>query len=195
MRGFCHILYSLIQFLSHTPSLLTPAHTVYCMHGWQAVWIPLKHTSVTIVRGTSNKVWHRCDGLICQSWTGIVMKWVTDRQWSIEMALHFILKTCLWNIRWSDMLCFVCRQGSAGFCQRSKIVIEPIYRASTWPSQSIYYAAQEATRLDWMIVASICAHRKAIQLTSNYYICQHFKPWWLNESTNGSVKWINADVK
>lgn len=45
---------------------------------------------------------------------------------------------------------FVYRQVSTRRCQRYKWFMESIYRASTWPSQSIYYVVQEATGPVWM---------------------------------------------
>lgn len=113
----------------------------------------LSSFSWPFLKGRIYEVWHQCDGFICHSWIGVVMKWVTDTRESgrsRDMALHFIERG-VFEVHVGLKHCdFVYRQASTRPCQRYKRFIDPIYRASTWPSQSIYYVAQEATRLVWM---------------------------------------------
>lgn len=105
-------------------------------------------------RDRTYEVWHWCDDFICRSLAGDVMKWVTERSESArskEMALHFI-ERCAFVIHFlvRKPSAFVYRQVSTRRCQGYKWFMESIYRASTWPSQSIYYVAQETTGSVWM---------------------------------------------
>lgn len=51
---------------------------------------------------------------------------------------------CDWSVYIGLKFCaFLYRQGGTWGCRRSERFIEPIYRMSTWQSQSTYYSAQE----------------------------------------------------
>lgn len=113
----------------------------------------LSSFSWVFLKGRIYKVWHQCDDFICHSWTGVVMKWMTDTaEWKGQRnGFTLLWRMSVWNTYVGLQSCaFVYRQASTRRCQRYKRFMEPIYRASTWPSQIIYYVAQEATRLVWM---------------------------------------------
>lgn len=110
----------------------------------------LSSFSWVFLKGRIFEVWHQRDDIICHSWTGIVMKWLTDTQESgggREMASHFI-EGCVFENHMLVRRAVLLFTGSrAPDAVRFKRFMEPIYRASTWPSQVIYCVAQEATRL------------------------------------------------
>lgn len=79
MRFLPYLVSIWFGFPSHIPSMLTLTHTVYA---WLAVWFPFKLVFIKlgVLEGNikQHEVWHQCDGLICYSWTGIMIKWVRD---------------------------------------------------------------------------------------------------------------------
>lgn len=88
-------------FPSHTSTYISykvgKLHDYFPSSLFSSNWVLLK--------GASHKVWHHCDGFICDWRTSIVMKWVTNTKERGRRSRHLIRRVWVWNIYWSEVPC------------------------------------------------------------------------------------------
>lgn len=164
-KGFCYIWYlfgldlhpSIHSFIS---SILTLVH-VYFTHGWLVISLQARLYQPACSCG-DHHVRSDADVMLCLSFPSCYCDEMSPRHQGEGTeqgkGLTPNLTVCVWNILVSYSLLFVYKQGSNGGFQRSERFMEPIYGTSARPGQSIYYTAQEATGLIW-IVTSVSSHR------------------------------------